>query len=110
MSLQNARFVSKADINDINEADAVVFLAGVVAAFEDAEIDQRRCFETEALEDRHPKFLGGVLDAFLGEGKLQLGYADHIIILTLILMFIFRTVRSEPCHKPLIEGVACQDS
>ena len=84
MSLQNARFVSKADINDINEADAVVFLAGVVAAFEDAEIDQRRCFDTEALEDRHPKFLGGVLDAFLGEGKLQLGYADHIIILTLI--------------------------
>jgi hypothetical protein len=40
MSSQDACFVSSSDVDDIDEADAFVFFAGIVTAFEDAEIDQ----------------------------------------------------------------------
>jgi hypothetical protein len=67
MSSQDAGFVSHRDIDNIDEADAVIFFAGIVTTFEDAEIDQRRCFDIEALEDGSPQFLGCVLAAFFGE-------------------------------------------
>jgi hypothetical protein len=67
MSLQDASFVLHRDIDDIDEADAVIFFASIVTAFEDAEIDQRRCVDAEALENGSPKFLGCVLAAFFGE-------------------------------------------
>ena len=67
MSFQDAGFVLRRDIDNIDEADAVIFFASIITAFEDAEIDQRRCVDTEALEDGSPKFLGCVLAAFFGE-------------------------------------------
>ena len=64
--LQDVGFVSSGDIDDVDEADAFVSLAGIVATLENMEIDQRRGCETEALEDGSPKFIRSVLAAFFG--------------------------------------------
>ena len=79
MSAQNAALVSNGDIDNVDKPDGLVLFACVIAALEDAEIDECVRVDAEALENSHPKFLRGVLDAFLGERKLQLGYANHAL-------------------------------
>ena len=69
---QNGVFVARLQINNVNELDLGVFLAGIVAALEHGELRQVGVVDAQTLDDSGSQGTFGVL-----QRQRQFGKADH---------------------------------
>ncbi|MCY1344625.1 hypothetical protein D9M69_306640 [compost metagenome] len=73
---QDGRLVAHLQVDDVDEQDDAVLLAGIVAALEHGEVQQLGVAEVQAFEDGRAQFIGGMV-----EGQGQFGDANHGVIL-----------------------------
>ncbi|MNN20693.1 hypothetical protein D3C81_1339860 [compost metagenome] len=69
---QNCGLVADLQIDDIDEQNDAVFLAGIVAALEHGEVQQIGVADIQAFDDGLAQFIGGVI-----EGQRQFVDANH---------------------------------
>ncbi|MNZ93165.1 hypothetical protein D3C78_1122220 [compost metagenome] len=63
---QDRRLVAGFQIDDVDEQDDAVFLAGIVAALEHGEVQQIGVADLQAFDDGGAQFIGGVIE---GQGE-----------------------------------------
>jgi hypothetical protein len=69
---EHRRFIAQSNIQDVDEADLAVLLAGIVTAFEDAEIQQLCRGNAQARQDGGAQCVGR-----MAKGQGEFGDADH---------------------------------